>query len=63
MSEQSKFLGKAAHHDDGRPWGFITADGAWRELPKTPLLLAGLGPPPFRVTLPSGNVREVVHQP
>lgn len=48
-------------NDDGLPWGFLE-DGAWRELPKQPMLLAGLGPPPFVVVLPSGP-RHVVHQP
>lgn len=48
--------------DDGRPWGFLE-DGAWILLPKQPLLLAGLGPPPFSVTLPDGRVRHVVHRP
>lgn len=49
--------------DDGRPWGFLDEDGAWILLPKQPLLLAGLGPPPFFVTLPDGRVRHVVHRP
>lgn len=49
--------------DDGKPWGFITESGKWIKLPKTPMLLAGLGPPPFPVTLPSGAVRLVVHKP
>lgn len=45
--------------DDGFPWGFRDESGVWTELPKTPLLLAGYGPPPFSVTLPSGEVRRV----
>lgn len=49
--------------DDGKPWGFITESGEWIKLPKTPMLLAGLGSPPFDVTLPSGEVRHVVHKP
>jgi hypothetical protein len=49
-------------HDDGRPWGHITSDGVWHELPKQPMLLAQLGPPPFQVTLPTGQVRLVVHR-
>lgn len=49
--------------DDNRPWGYIREDGSWIELPKTPLLLAGLGPPPFDVTTPSGEVRHVAHNP
>ena len=53
---------KDHEHDDGEPWGFITA-GVWIPLPKQPLLLAGLGPPPFDVRLPSGEIRHVVHQP
>jgi len=49
--------------DDKKPWGFITEAGEWVELPKTPMLLAGLGPPPFHVKLPSGDMRHVVHAP
>jgi hypothetical protein len=50
--------------DDGRPWGFMSkALGAWIELPKVPLLEAGLGPPPFTVRMPDGHVRHVVHAP
>lgn len=48
--------------DDGRPWGFMNG-GVWVCLPKEPLLLGGFGPPPFDVTLPSGVVRHVVHDP
>jgi len=50
--------------DDGMRWGWMD-DGVWRELPKMPMLLAGLGPPAptFAVTLPSGEVRYVVHDP
>lgn len=49
--------------DDGLPWGFITEIGEWVNLPKTPMLLAGLGPPDFWVKLPSGEMRHVVHKP
>lgn len=49
--------------DDGLPWGFVTEAGQWVPLPKIPLLLAGLGPPPFDVVLPSGATRHVVHAP
>lgn len=48
--------------DDGRPWGFMNGE-TWVPLPKEPMLLGGLGPPPFDVTLPSGVVRHVVHEP
>lgn len=48
--------------DDGKAWGFMSGD-RWIELPKTPLLLANLGPPPFGVEMPSGEMRHVVHQP
>lgn len=44
--------------DDGFPWGFFD-EHEFIEIPKTPLLLAGYGPPPFDVTLPSGEVRRV----
>ena len=58
--------------DDGRRWGYIwpvgygtkdIAAGTWVELPKLPLLRAGLGPPPFEVMLPGGSKRLVVHDP
>jgi hypothetical protein len=48
--------------DDGRRWGWIDA-GVWHELPKMPMARTGLGPPPFYVSLPSGEVRHVVHDP
>lgn len=48
--------------DDERPWGWIS-DGTWRQLPKGPMLDAGLGPPPFSVTLPSNEVRQVIYEP
>ena len=64
MSDEVKTLReKELAHDDGLPWGHITDDGVWHPLPKTPLLLADLGPPPFQVMLPSGQIRTVVHQP
>jgi hypothetical protein len=50
--------------DDGREWGYINPTGAWERVPKTPMLLANLGPPPFDVTLPhTGEVRRIVHNP
>jgi hypothetical protein len=61
--ETEEFLRKKSEFDDGLPWGYITHDGAWRPLPKTPMLLAELGPPPFDVKLPSGEIRHVVHKP
>jgi hypothetical protein len=48
--------------DDGLPWGWMCL-GAWREIPKTPLLLGNYGPPPFAVTLPDGQVRHILHNP
>lgn len=48
--------------DDGKPWGWIDR-GQFVPLPKIPLLRNRLGPPPFDVTLPSGEVRHVVHDP
>jgi hypothetical protein len=49
--------------EDGQPWGFIDEAGVWHRLPKTPMLLSALGPPPFDVVLPSGDIRHVVHEP
>jgi hypothetical protein len=54
-----------AHHfeqDDQLPWGWL-CNGTWRALPKEPMLLGGLGPPPFSVELPSGEMRHVLHEP
>lgn len=49
-------------NDDGREWGYMNGED-FVSLPKTPLLLGGFGPPPFEVSLPSGDVRHVVHRP
>lgn len=49
--------------DDGRIWGHIE-DGKFHPIPKGPMLAAGLGPPPFDVTLwPDNRIRHVVHKP
>jgi hypothetical protein len=61
--EVIEFLKKQSDFDDGLPWGYIAENGAWYPLPKTPMLLAELGPPPFSVKLPSGDMRHVVHKP
>ena len=61
--ERQEYLKKVSDFDDGKPWGHVTDDGVWHELPKTPLLLAEYGPPPFSVKLPSGVMRDVVHKP
>jgi hypothetical protein len=61
--ETIEFLKKQGDFDDGKPWGHITDDGVWHPLPKTPLLLAEMGPAPFWVKLPSGEMRHVVHRP
>ena len=50
-------------YDDGRRWGFMVEPDIWLELPKVPMLLANLGPPPFDVTLPSGELRHIIHNP
>jgi hypothetical protein len=52
-----------AEHDDGKVWGFME-NGVFVVLPKAPMLLAGLGPPPFSIALhPSGRLRHVIHAP
>lgn len=61
--EVIEYLKKKADFDDGKPWGHITDDGVWHPLPKTPMLLAEMGPPPFDVVLPFGATRHVVHKP
>lgn len=43
-------------------WGFMLGD-TFRKLPVEPLLLAGLGPPPFDVELPTGEIRHVISDP
>lgn len=45
-----------------RPWGYMLGD-TFIELPKRPMELAGLGPPPFAVQLPTGKVRHVIEKP
>ena len=45
------------------PWGYICPEGGFRPLPKGPMLAAGMGPPPFTVTLPIGEVRHIIEQP
>ena len=49
--------------DTPLPWGYIGPEGVFIPLPKVPMLLAGLGPPPFDVELPSGEVRHIIEQP
>lgn len=50
-------------HDDGRDWGYME-NGAWLKLPKVPMLLAHMGPPPFDVTLPhTEEIRRIIHNP
>ena len=43
-------------------WGFIE-NGEFVMLPKQPMITAELGPPPFDVTLPSGELRHVIEEP
>lgn len=50
-------------HDDGLPWGFLVEPNIWVELPKVPMLLAQLGPPPFNVELSDGTIRHIIHNP
>ncbi len=50
---------------DPRPmvrWG-VVEDGAFRAIPKRPMLLAGLGPPPFDVKRPDGVILHIVEAP
>ena len=54
-------------NDDGRRWGYMAPGelgSEWVELPKRPMLLANLGPPPFNITLPhTGELRRIIHNP
>jgi hypothetical protein len=50
---------KDFENDTPNQWGFATNQGVI-PLPKLPMLKAGLGPPPFDVTLPGGQVRHVI---
>ena len=52
----------APNGDDGRPWGYVHPVEGWIRLPKGPGLVV-MGPPPFDVTLPTGAVRRIVHEP
>jgi hypothetical protein len=49
--------------DDGKPWGFVNEAGRWIQVPKRPLILAGLGPPPFWVKMAWDEMRHIVHEP
>jgi len=49
-------------NDDGLVWGFMSGE-RFIALPKQPMLLAGLGPPPFSVVLPSEQIRHVIAKP
>lgn len=59
MSDRSE---RDDDRDDGRVWGYLDGE-VFRPLPKGPMLLAEMGPPPFSVTMPDGRVREVIHDP
>lgn len=48
--------------DPTEVWGWMAGD-EFRPLPKRPMLLANLGPPPFDVTLPGGAIRRVIVRP
>lgn len=48
--------------DDGGEWGHIEK-GEFRPLSKRNMLDAEYGPPPFDITLPSGEVRGIVSRP
>lgn len=45
-----------------KAWG-VMEDGRFVPLPKQPMLDAELGPPPFDVTLPHGEVRHIIEDP
>jgi hypothetical protein len=53
----------AAAHGTDRRWGVILPDGTFRHIPEVPMRLAGLGPPPFDVTRPDGEVLHIVEEP
>lgn len=48
--------------NDPQRWGFMEGD-QFIPLPKQPMLIAGLGPPPFTVNLPDGRARHVIAEP
>jgi hypothetical protein len=56
-------MGKAYTTDTAKAWGYHDATGSFVELPKVPMLEAGMGPPPFTVRLPSGESRLVIEAP
>lgn len=45
--------------DDGTKWGFMVGTRFF-ELPKAPMLRAGMGPPPFNCMMPDGSVRRII---
>jgi hypothetical protein len=59
MSDQAREKALLA---DPRKWGFMS-DEQFIALPKVPMILGGYGPPPFDVTLPSGQIRHVIAAP
>jgi len=62
MSDEDSSIARGDPTDDHMPWGWI-CDGRWRPIPKRPMLDEFLGPPPFKVRLPDGQEREIVHEP
>jgi hypothetical protein len=48
--------------DTPKRWGYM-AGGVFRALPKIPMLSVGLGPPPFDVELPTGEIRHIIEEP
>jgi hypothetical protein len=52
----------AFENDTAKRWGFME-NGVFRPLPKIPMLRIGLGPPPFDVEMPSGEIRHIVEEP
>lgn len=61
--EDGMYEDNKSPYDDGRNWGFMVEPTIWIQIPKVPMLLANLGPPPFDVTLPSGEIRHIIHNP
>jgi len=48
--------------DQGTVWGFELGDGSFVQLPKLPMIRAGLTAPPFAVSMPDGTTRHIVEK-
>lgn len=50
------------HEIDPRRWGFMIGT-KFQPVPKKPMLLAGIGPPPIDVKMPDSSIRHIIYEP